>query len=929
MLRYLLAHAGRLVTKAELRQHVWGGTHVTDTVLRVSVQEIRTALGDTAAAPQYLETVAQQGYRFRVGGVTEDLPPRTAGPIVGRQQEVARLEDWFQRAAHGTRQLVFVSGDVGIGKTTMVDRFLAHGAAENVGRIGRGQCAAHYGEEEPYLPVFEALWQLSRGPAHDAILAVLRRYAPLWLAQLPGLVSEPELERLQRQVARATPTRMRRELAQALEVLTADAPLVLVLEDLQWSDRSTVELLAYLAQRREPAQLLVLGTYRPVELVLHAHPLRGLVQELRGRGQVRELPLELLPAPDVTAYLAGRLGGPVAPPLATFVHAHTDGHPLFMVTIVEHLVQQHQLTRGAGPWTLRPGVEARVAQLPEEVRQLLLRRVDLLPAAARQVLEVASVVGPAFAAAAVAAGMQGTVEAVDAVCDGLVQQHFLADTGVTVWPDGTRGGGYRFHHALYQQVLYASLGPTRRAQLHRQVGARLADGYGARAGDIAAQLALHFERGGEVERAVDALQQASDTAIQRHAPHEAVTALTKGLALLATLPESPARAQHELTLLLLLGPRLMAAQGYAVAEVGERYTRALTLAQQVGEPQQHGQALQGLARFQLLRAQVRLADEMCQQCLQLASDQHDPTLVQEGALDLGLIAFYRGDPVTAWAHLEHSRRLGDAPRLSPLLFPHEEASGVHHSFYGAMVLWVLGYADQAQHWGQAELARAQQGEPTPSLVSSYLFAALLAQHRRDVAATQASAETTLALATAHGFEHRVAQGQIMQGWAWAMQGDAATGVAQITQWWGVVQRLGQQLYRPYQLALLAEAYGQAGHPEAGLTCLAEAVTLVEATEERWWAAEVHRLQGELLLCLPRPDLPQVEACFHQALDVARCQQARMLELRAAVSLSRLWQQQGKRAEAHACLAPLYGWFTEGFDTADLQEAAALLEELAG
>jgi predicted ATPase len=196
-----------------------------------------------------------------------------------------------------------------------------------------------------------------------------------------------------------------------------------------------------------------------------------------------------------------------------------------------------------------------------------------------------------------------------------------------------------------------------------------------------------------------------------------------------------------------------------------------------------------------------------------------------------------------------------------------------------------------------------------------------------VAATQTSAEAVIDLATAHGLAHRVAQGRLLQGWALAMQGDAATGVAQITQGWEEVQQLGQQLYRPYQLALLAEAYGQAGQPEAGLSCLAEAVTRVEATEERWWAAEVSRLQGELLLRLPRPDLPQVEACFHQALDVARRQhqQARALELRASLSLSRLWQQQGQRAEASALLAPIYGWFTEGFDTADLQEAKVLLE----
>src|SRR5262249_463663 len=352
-------------------------------------------------------------------------------------------------------------------------------------------------------------------------------------------------------VTGATPARMLRELAQALEMLTADAPLVLVLEDLQWSDRSTVDLLASVAQRREPAQLLVLGTYRPVDLVLQAHPLHGLVQELGGRGLVRDLSLELLLAADVAAYLVGRLGGPVAPSLVACVHAHTDGHPLFMVNIVEHLVQQRLLVRGAGQWTLRAGGEASVAQRPRGVRRWTGGGPDARAGGGREVREVGSVVGPAFAAAAVAAGTQGPVEAVDAVCDGLVTvHHVLEDTGVTVWPDGTRGGGYRFRHALSQQVLYEALGPTRRAQLHRQVGARLEAGYGAQAGAIAAQLALHFERGGEVERAVPYLQQAADTATRRQAYPEAIAAHTKGLALLATLPESPARAQHELILLL-------------------------------------------------------------------------------------------------------------------------------------------------------------------------------------------------------------------------------------------------------------------------------------------------------------------------------------------------------------------------------------------
>src|SRR5262245_11691439 len=340
LLRYLVAHPGRLVTKAELRQHVWAGTHVTDTVLRVSVHEIRQALGDAAAAPRYLATVGRQGYRFLLGDAPEVPPPLTPGPFVGRRDEVEALVQWFQRAAEGARQLVLVSGEAGIGKTTMVEMVLAHLGMGSEARTARGQCTEHYGEGEPYLPLLEALGQLCRGPRPQEVLAVLRRYAPLWLVQLLGVLSEAELAHLQHQVQGATAARMLRELAEALEALSADVPLVLVLEDLQWSDQATVEALAYLAQRRGPARLLVLGTYRPVEVALRSHPLRGLVQELCGRGQAVDWRLALLTSEAVTAYLAGRLGGEVSARLAAFVYARTEGHALFLVNMVEHLVGQ-------------------------------------------------------------------------------------------------------------------------------------------------------------------------------------------------------------------------------------------------------------------------------------------------------------------------------------------------------------------------------------------------------------------------------------------------------------------------------------------------------------------------------------------------------------------------------------------------------------
>ena len=361
MLRYFAEHPGRLITKAELRQHVWSGIHVNDTVLRVCVWEIRAALGDVAEAPQYLQTVRGQGYQFYVQVDGAVSPPVVAGPIiVGRQREVDTLEEWFQRAARGDRQVVFLSGEAGVGKTTVLDLWLDRLAAGSPVWIGRGQCTEHYGAVEPYLPLLDALRQLGHGPHGQELLAVLRRYAPMWLTQLPGLLSDAELDRVQRQVEGATQARMIRELVEALDVLTADTPLVLILEDLHWSDNATIDFLTFLAQRREPARLLVLGTYRPVETVLRSHPLRGMAQELVGRGRCVELRLDLLPAEDIAAYVAGRLGGAVTAALAAFVHELTEGNALFMVHIVEHLLQQGLIIGHEGQWTLLDGAEAKL-----------------------------------------------------------------------------------------------------------------------------------------------------------------------------------------------------------------------------------------------------------------------------------------------------------------------------------------------------------------------------------------------------------------------------------------------------------------------------------------------------------------------------------------------------------------------------------------
>jgi predicted ATPase/DNA-binding winged helix-turn-helix (wHTH) protein len=927
VLRYLAEHPGRLVTKAELRQHVWGDTYVTDIVLRVCVREIRSALGDAASAPQYVQTVGQEGYRFLSGCDLESSPPLAPGPLVGRQHEVERLEGWFQRAAGGQRQLGFISGEAGVGKTTVVDLLLGRLAATSGVRVGRGQCVEHYGEGEPYLPWLEALGRLARGAGGAEVLAAVRRYAPMWLVQLPGTVGELELERLQRQVHGVTPARMVRELAEVLDVLAAEAPLVVVLEDLHWSDRSSVECLTSLAQRQDPARLLVLGTYRQAEVVIRRHPLRGVVQELCGRRQAAELLLEVLPAEDVAAYVAGRMGGRVATALTAFIYERTDGNALFMVNMLEHLVQQGTVVRRAGEWTLLEGAEK--TSVPEGLRQLLLRRIESLKPEARRVLEVASVVGEVFTAAAVAAGGQGSVGHIEEVCEGLAApHHFLADIGLTTWPDGTITGIYRFRHALYQWVLYEGLGTARRGQLHRRIGARLEVGYDARGGEIAAQLAVHFERGGEVERAVCAWQQAGEQAARRNARHEATAAFRRGLALLATQRDGPERTQQELTLQLRLGETLMAANGMGDPEAGEAYSRAHVLCQQLGGTSRHFESLSGLIIFHATQGRLHLAQEFAEKLTGMALCQHDPVLRREGHIAIAVINLYRGEFISARAHLEQSLEILTAPPEPTSIVAGGLRPRIASRIWLVRALWVMGYADQAQQCSQEAMAEARQTMHAPSSAYAEYFAALLSQHRRDAAGTQAHADALMAFAAAQGLMHRIEQGRILRGWALAMQGDAASGVQHITQGLAGQQNTGIKTGTPYYLSLLAEAYGQAGQLQAGLQALAEALTQVAETDERWWEAELYRLHGDLLLHLPSPDVSRAEASFHQALEVARRQQAKALELRAAMSLSRLWQQQARRTEARQLLADVYGWFTEGFDTADLQTAKTVLEELA-
>jgi predicted ATPase len=516
VLAYLARRPGRLVTKDELREQVWGTTHVSDTTLRVTVREIRAALSDDTTSSRYLETVPGRGYRFvpdpeassglmRAEGQGAELPSVDQGePIVGRRGEIEYLLNRFLEAEMGRRQIVFLGGEPGAGKTTLVKLFMNRLAGRPGTTLVGSQCVMSFGKGEAYGPVLEALGRLALEPGGGALIRLLDRCAPMWLLQLPAVVESAEFERLQQRVEGATRERMVRELNEVLERLTTQATLVLVLEDLHWSDVATVELLTSIAQRPEAARLLIVGTYRPADAVVSNQPLLQAIRELRGRGVCEHLNLELLTRRDVGAYVAARLGGPDSEDVADLILLRSGGNPLFMVNMFDHLDQGRALRKLDDRWIV-DDTSAALTQVPEGLRPFIHQRLEMLSIEERRTLEMASVVGFEFAAAALAPGsspadLQQHMERLEPKLEALAMgSRLIEGHGVTEWPNGIHCAHYRFRHDLYREVLYHEIPDARRARLHRMIGENLRAAFGPEDSSLAAVLAVHFEKGRDAD----------------------------------------------------------------------------------------------------------------------------------------------------------------------------------------------------------------------------------------------------------------------------------------------------------------------------------------------------------------------------------------------------------------------------------------------
>jgi DNA-binding winged helix-turn-helix (wHTH) protein/tetratricopeptide (TPR) repeat protein len=975
VLKYLLEHPAQLVTKDELLSAVWPETCVSDIVLKVCVRELRHALGDQKGAPQFIETVHRRGYRFvaplstappvvsRQSSVLSKQKPvvspqlatenwQLTTRLVGREAELLQLHGWLKKALNSERQLVFVTGEPGIGKTALIEAFRAHIAGSPDLQVMHGQCLEHYGVDEAYLPVLEALKRFCRELGREPLIALLGRLAPTWLLQMPALTTPAERKRLLHELEKTTPEQMLREIAEVVEALTAETPLVLVLEDLHWSDYSTLDFISHLARRLESARLLLIGTYRPMEVQWSGHPLRHLVQELKVHRHCAELPLGFLSQAHVTEYVLTRFAGGEydrahLQRLAQVVHQRTDGNPLFMVNLVDYLVAQgalagDQLGAGQPP----PALPDWGVGVPQNIQQMIEQQIERLRPEEQRMLEVASVAGSEFSVASVAAGVEAEVVEVEELCERLARRgQFVRAQGVCEWPDGTVAARYEFIHSLYRQIWYERVTAHRRLQLHRRIGEREETGYGAQASEVAAQLAVHFERGRDYDKAIRHRTWAAENALRRCGYREAMNHLGKGLEFLKYVPDTPTRLQQEISLQISLGLALVATKGYAAPEVERSYSRALELCQQVEPTPQLYWSLWGLQGFYYVQAELPTARGLGAQLVDLAQRLQDPGLLGAAHSVLGATLSSLGEPLLARERLEQGIALCGSQR-------HARLQAICLSLLGR-VLWVLGYPEQALQKVQEALTLAGTlDHPLTSVITSCI-AALLHIVLQKAEEVQKRAEEVLTLSAERGLVHWEAQAIALQGWVLAQQGQEEEGVAQIRRGLAAYQDTGARLARPMLLGLLAETYRKIRHPEEGLTVAREAVGIAQQTGQQVQEIWLSWLKGELSLQLQKAKPSQsksgvrgpesrgislqplasrpsaeAEACFRHAITMAQRQHAKWLELRATTSLARLWQQQGKKDEARQMLATICGWFTEGFDIAALIEARALLDELS-
>ena len=844
----------------------------------------------------------------------------TLTPLVGREEELDLLMRRWQRAKSGEGSIVLISGEPGIGKSRISQTMLERVSAEPHMRL-RYFCLPHH-EDSPLYPAIRQFEHAAgfrrddtveqRLDKMEAVLAEsandVMSVAPLFaeLLSIPTGGRYPLLD--------LTPQKLKQKTLQALvaqiEGLAARRPVLIVTEDAHWSDPTSLELLDLVIERIAALPVLLIITFRP-----------EFSARWIGRPHVTLLTLSRLVPQQRAEMITHVVAGKVLPKeIANQIMDRSDGVPLFIEEMTKAVIESGAFTEAANQHT--SGTLPPLA-IPTTLQASLLARLDRL-APVREVAQIAATLGRHFSHELISAVARIPQQALDNALAQLVDAELIYRRGIA--PDAE----YTFKHALVQDAAYQSLLRSNRQQYHLQIAEVLEKRFPEIAEAQPELLAHHYTEAAITDKAIAYWHAAGQRAVRRSANAEAINHLTRGIDLLKTMPESPERFQQELALLLALGTPLTDTKGFASPEVSGVYSRARELCRQVGGARQLFPVLWGTWLFYNARAEHHVAHDMAEQCYRLAESTGEPELLIAAHHARGVTLSLLGDVCASLDHLERAIALYDPDRhrnrslISCIACRSSEAHA----------LWFLGRPDQAIEKSNEALSLNQKLSRPLSLAQALAMAAIVYQYVGDAPTCRAQAEAALALSTEHEFPFWRAIATILRGWALAEMNQLETGIAEMRQGLAALRATGAECLRPYYLALLAQLHDHAGQVQEGLDLLSEAQAAVDRNGELWWQAEIFRLKGELMLSPRREEVPaaenqmQAETEFHRALDVARRQSAKSFELRATLSLARLWQRQGKGAEARGMLADIYGRFTEGFGTADLQEARTLLGKMS-
>lgn len=845
---------------------------------------------------------------------------------VGREAERATMRRVYDEVREGHGRILTVVGEPGIGKTNLVEDFLSE-LSDLPERpvVVRGRCSERLAGAEAYLPVLEALDNLLHRSSWSAIHSLIKSVAPTWYVQVAhAAVSQDSVARVRDEAPAASQERMKRELGTLLQEASRLRPFVLFLDDLHWADISTVDMLNYLAGRFDSMRLLIVATYRPADMALGQHPFLAIRGDLAAHGLVADVPLTFLELTDIEQYLNIHFPRHRFPSsLAELIHAKTDGSPLFMAEVVRYLRDSGSVAEQDGTWVLtRPASEA-FQELPASIRSMIARKIERLDDLDRRIMVAASVQGHEFDSAIISEALEMDPADIEERLDTLEHVHvFVRKLTEHEFPDLTLSLRYQFVHALYQNALYASLQPTRRASLSGRVARALVTHHEQDHGPIAGRLGALFEAAREFGKSAEYYLASARHAIGLFAFHEALALADRGLDVVRRLPAGAVRSQHELGLQMVRGLALRMTRGWASPEIEPVFARARELCHELGDAPELFPVLWAITLFHAIKGDLRQYRRRADDLMAEAERSGDPAFIMGAHHLLGVCLEFEGNIVDSSRILDRGRELHDPSQHKVYTAMYGLDPGMIARAMSSRPLWILGYPDRAEARARETLQLARSQRQPMTLVFALLVTQGVHLVRGEAAEALAIGEEVVALCSEYGLPQEREWSRAFQGAALASLGRLDEGIEVLTNSLDVQRSIGAGLVRSAFLAILADLLRLAGRLDDGLRAVQEGFAYAEHAGEGGYLAELHRARAELLRQTAGDDA--AEPSFAAAVQYARAQEARAFELRAATRWAELMVSGGRQDEARTLLQPVYEWFTEGLHTADLVAARQVL-----